>query len=159
MGPEREQAFPSDLLAHPDTGQPPDRVFLSNYERAFEIGAYAEERGRTQRLRFDVVLEVARNTAAIDDRPARVVNYGDLVDAIEELIAGPRINLLETFAERLATACLTDPRARRVHVRIEKLDRLPGDAGLGVEIVRQRTPDLNERVWALGADRALSQPD
>lgn len=150
MGFDRETSFPSDPPARSDTGQPPDRVFLSNYVRSFEIGAYREERGRDQRLRFDVVLEVTRNTAHIDDRPARVVNYGEIVEAIEELIAGPRINLLETFAERLAIACLTDPRALRVHVRIEKLDRLPGDAGLGVEIVRRRTPELNERVWARG---------
>ena len=142
----------SDLLARSGGGQPPDRVFLSNYVRSFEIGAYPEERGRDQRLRFDVVLEVTRNTAHIDDRPARVVDYGEIVEAIETLIVGPRINLLETFAERLALACLTDPRALRVLVRIEKLDRLPDDAGLGVEIVRRRTPELNERVWSRGAD-------
>lgn len=150
MGFDHETSSPADRLARTDAGQPADRVFLSNYVRSFEIGAYADERGCPQRLRFDVVLEVARNTAPIDDRPARVVNYGELVEAIEELIAGPRINLLETFAEHLAMACLTDPRALRVLVRIEKLDRLPDGAGLGVEIVRRRTPELNERVWARG---------
>ena len=150
--PLADTAFPSDPLGRADSGQPPDRVFLSNYVRAFEIGAYAEERGRTQNVRFDIVLEVARNTAHIDDRPARVVNYGDLVDAIEDLIAGPRINLLETFAERLALACLADPRAQRVKVRIEKMDRLPGEAGLGVEIVRRRITELNERVLSRGSD-------
>ena len=82
--PLADTAFPSDPLGRADSGQPPDRVFLSNYVPAFEIGAYAEERGRTQNVRFDIVLEVARNTAHIDDRPARVVNYGDLVDAIEQ---------------------------------------------------------------------------
>ena len=67
---------------------PSDRIFLSNYVRAFELGAYAEERGVTQRVRFDIALEVARNTAHIDDRPARVVSYDDLVGSIEDLIAG-----------------------------------------------------------------------
>ena len=152
MGNDRDAFLPSDLLARSDTGQPPDRVFLSNYVRSFEIGAYREERGRDQRVRFDIVLEVARSPAPVDDRAERVVNYGDLVDAIEDLIAGPRISLLETFAERLAIACLTDPRALRVHVRIEKMDRLPGEAGLGVEIVRRRTPELNERVLARGPE-------
>ncbi|MEM6664340.1 MAG: hypothetical protein AAF666_19435, partial [Pseudomonadota bacterium] len=46
---------------------PSDRIFLSNYVRAFELGAYAEERGVTQRVRFDITLEVARDTAHIDD--------------------------------------------------------------------------------------------
>lgn len=133
----------------PDRETPADRIFLSNYVCQIEIGAYPEERGVTQGVRFDVTLEVTRNTAHIDDRAERVVSYDDLVGAIEDLIAGPRMNLLETFAERLARACLIDPRARRVHIRIEKLDRL-GGAGLGVEIVRVREPESNEKVWALG---------
>ena len=150
MGTDQDDAFPDDPLAGAVT--PPDRVFLANYVRSFEIGAYAEERGRRQRVRFDVVLEVARSNAHVDDRSARVVNYGDMVDAVEDLIAGPRINLLETFAERLAERCLTDPRTRRVHVRIQKLDRLEDDATLGVEIVRVRRPEMNERVLSSGED-------
>lgn len=137
--------------AQADTAQPADRIFLSNYVREIEIGAYAEEHGVTQRVRFDVALEVTRNTAHIDDRAARVVSYDDLVGAIEALIAGPRMNLLETFAERLASMCLIDPRARRVHIRIEKLERLNG-AGLGIEITRVRSAESDEKVWTLGRD-------
>ncbi|MEM6621108.1 MAG: dihydroneopterin aldolase [Pseudomonadota bacterium] len=143
-----------DQDARIDRDLPADRIFLSNYVREMEIGAYAEERGVVQRVRFDVVLEVARNTAHIDDRAERVVSYDDLVQSIESLIEGPRLNLLETLAEHLAQSCLIDPRSRRVHIRIEKLDRLDG-AGLGVEIVRVREPESNEKVWALGQDLGL----
>lgn len=146
MEDQRDQPFAEG------SGLPPDRVFLSNYVRTFEIGAYAEERGQTQRLRFDVVIEVATGGADVDDRSARVVNYDEIVEAIEALIAGPRLNLLETFAERLAESCLTDPRSSRVHVRIQKLDRLDGEATLGIEICRARTPEMNERVWAARED-------
>lgn len=135
----------------PESGIPADRIFLSNYVRGIEIGAFAEEHGVTQRLRFDVTLEVARNTAHIDDTVPRVVSYDDIVNAIEDLIAGDRINLLETFAERLAQKCLSDSRARRVHIRIEKLDRLDG-AGLGVEITRVRSVESDGKVWNLGQD-------
>jgi len=129
-----------------------DRIFLRNYIRELEIGAYREEVGVTQRVRFDIVIEVTRNTAHIDDRVGRVINYDDLIEAIERLADGPWINLLETFAERLAQTCLIDPRARRVHIRIEKLDRLPGGATLGCEISRRRTPESNEKVWALATE-------
>ena len=141
-----------DAAAAAAPAEPADRVFLRDYVREVEVGAYADEVGRTQRLRFDIVLEVIRNTAHIDDRVGRVVNYDDLVEAVEAVIAGPRVNLLETMAERIARACLVDPRARRVHVRIEKLDRLPGGARLGCEITRLRTPESNEKVWALAPE-------
>jgi len=132
-----------------DAELPADRVFLQNYVRAVEIGAYPEEHGTEQRLRFDIVLEVARNTAHIDDQVARVLNYDELVQGIERLAEGPRMNLLETFAERLAQALLTDPRARRVHIRIQKLDRLGVGASLGCEITRVRPPETDGKVRAI----------
>lgn len=138
-----------DTLAAPGPDVPADRIFLSNYVREIDIGAYEEERGVLQRVRFDVTLEVARNTAHIDDNQYRVVSYDDLVAAIEALIEGPRMNLLETFAEALANRVLVDPRARRVHIRIEKLDRLDG-AGLGIEIVRVREPEASDNISTLG---------
>jgi dihydroneopterin aldolase len=141
-----------DSAANAETAPRADRIFLRGYTREIEIGAYSEEVGVTQRVRFDVVLEVTRNTAHIDDQVGRVINYDDLIGAIESLIAGPRIRLLETFAERLAQRCLVDPRARRVHIRIEKLDRLPDGATLGCEISRDRTPESNEKVWSLAVE-------
>jgi len=141
-----------DAAASAATKPQADRIFLRGYTREIEIGVYTEEVGVTQRVRFDIVLEVTRNTAHIDDRVGRVINYDDLIEAIEGLISGPRMNLLETFAERLAQECLIDPRARRVHVRIEKLDRLPGGATLGCEISRHRTPESDEKVWALATE-------
>ena len=146
--------LPDRLDAAENTGTQPqaDRIFLRGYTREVEIGAYNTEVGVTQRVQFDIVLEVTRNTAHIDDQVGRVINYDDLIEAIDGLIAGPRIKLLETFAERLAQLCLIDPRARRVHIRIEKLDRLPGGATLGCEISRHRTPESNEKVWALAVE-------
>lgn len=141
-----------DAAALADAEAPADRVFLRNHTREIEIGAYAEEVGVTQRVRFDIVLEVTRNMAHLDDKVGRVINYDELIEAIDEVAAGPRINLLETFAERLAALCLVDPRARRVHIRIEKLDRLPGGATLGCEITRDRTAASNEKVWSLAAE-------
>lgn len=141
-----------DSGAAAETSLPADRVLLRNFVREIEIGAYPEERGVRQRLRFEIVLEVARNTAHLDDRVGRVINYDDLIEAIDKAAEGPRVNLLESFAERLAQLCLIDPRALRVHLRIEKLDRLPDGATLGCEITRQRGPESNEKVWSLASE-------
>jgi dihydroneopterin aldolase len=145
--------LPQRAETEPERGDlPADRIFLLDYVRDIEIGAYNEEVGVTQRVSFDIVLEVTRNTAHVDDRVGRVINYDDLVEAIETLATGPRITLLETFAERLADAVLVDPRARRVTIRIQKLDRLTNGARLGVEITRARPPQTNEKVWALAPE-------
>lgn len=141
-----------DARTAPEADLPPDRLFLKDYVNEVEIGAYPEERGVRQRLRFNIVLEVTRNAAPVDDRVGRVINYDDLIEAIEKAASGPRVTLLETFAERLAQLCLIDPRAHRVHLRLEKLDRLPDGATLGCEISRERRPESNETVWSLASE-------
>ena len=40
--------------------------------------------------------------------------------------------------ERIAEACLTDPRVSLARVRVEKLEVLPGGATAGVEVERRR---------------------
>jgi dihydroneopterin aldolase len=130
-------------------GPPLDRISVRDYTRAVEIGAFRTERGVTQRIRFNVVLEVSHHTAAQDDDVDKVISYDTITEAIEAELAAERVNLLETLAERVAARVLADPRAVRVFVRIEKLDRIPG--ALGVEIVRSRLPASTARLRATAA--------
>ncbi len=121
-----------------------DRISVRDYTREVEIGAFRSERGVDQRIRFNVVLEVSHHTAAEDDDVDKVISYDTITEAIEAELAAERVNLLETLAERVAARCLADPRAVRVFVRIEKLDRIPG--ALGVEIARSRVPAATPRL-------------
>lgn len=113
-----------------------DRISLRDFVLEVEIGAFQEERGTTQRLRFDVVVEVARADEPVEDDVDRILSYDTITEAIEAALGEERLNLLETLAERIAGLLLLEPRARRVFVRIEKLDR--GPFALGVEIERSR---------------------
>lgn len=112
---------------------PLDRISLRDHVREVEIGAFQQERGRTQRLRFDIVVEVLRE-GPVDDDVDRILSYDRLTEAIDAELASERVNLLETLAERIADRILLEPQAARAFLRIEKLDRGPG--ALGVEIVR-----------------------
>lgn len=111
-------------------------IFLRGYHRAVEIGVFDDEYGTPQGLIFDIELAVCPPDGK--DDVSSVISYDTLVEAIEAVATGPRLQLLETFAKNLAERCLGDPRARSVTVEIAKLDRLTGDAVLGVRIVRQR---------------------
>jgi dihydroneopterin aldolase len=66
-----------------------------------------------------------------------VVSYTDIIDAVQEITSKGHINLVETFAERIAEHCLRDRRIVGVFVRIEKLERGPVR---GVEVFRERAP-------------------
>jgi 7,8-dihydroneopterin aldolase/epimerase/oxygenase len=148
--------MPHVRAAATQEGQLLDRISVRDYTRTVEIGAFRSERGVTQRIRFNVVLEVSHHTAAQDDDVDKVISYDTITEAIEEEIAAERINLLETLAERVAARCLADPRAVRVFVRLEKLDRIPG--ALGVEIVRARPGDARPLRPVAAAPRAAPRP-
>lgn len=119
-----------------------DRIFLADYVTDVEIGAFSEEYGVTQRLRFNVSLDVRRFHASYGDEVEAVVSYDLIIEAIDALKAGPRMKLVETFAERLAEILLEEPRVARALIRIEKLDRVAG--ALGVEIERHRLSAVAE---------------
>jgi dihydroneopterin aldolase len=113
-----------------------DRISLSDYTVEVEIGAFQLERGTLQRVKFNIVVEVAPLTGPIDDDVDRILSYDRVTEAIGIELEAERINLLETLAARVAERILLEPQAERVFVRIEKLDR--GPFALGVEIVRSR---------------------
>ncbi|MCP4817623.1 MAG: diguanylate cyclase [Shimia sp.] len=133
-------AHPSERAEAMADGTPLDRISLRDHIVEVEIGAFQAERGTTQRVCFNVVVEVRPITAPVDDDVDRILSYDKVTEAIAFELAAERLNLLETLAARVADRILLEPQAMRVFVRIEKLDRGPG--ALGVEIVRSRTANL-----------------
>ncbi len=133
----------AQAFAHPEAraaalagGNPPDRISLRDHVVAADIGAFQQERGQTQRLRFNMVVELRPQVGAATDDVDLILSYDTLTEAIAGELAAERLNLLETLAERIAARVLREPQAMRVFLRIEKLDR--GPYVLGVEIVRTR---------------------
>lgn len=121
-----------------------DRISLRDYIKEVEIGAFQQERGTLQRIKFNVVVEVEPLTGQIDDDVDRILSYDRVTEAIDAELGDERLNLLETLAARVAERILIEPQAMRVFVRIEKIDR--GPYSLGVEIAREKGGNLDAAV-------------
>lgn len=147
-------AHPSERAAATATSDTLDRISVRDHTVEVEIGAFQAERGVTQRICFNIAVEVQPLSGPIDDDVDRILSYDRVTEAIQAALAVERLALLETLAERVAELILLEPQAMRVFVRIEKLDRGPG--ALGVEIVRAR--DATTPVAEVVADAAL-QPE
>ena len=112
------------------------KVFVTGLKVQAEIGVYRHEIGRVQPLVLDVELDVPTAGA---DRLSETLNYETILASAREIAGGGHIDLVETFAQRLAQACLADPRVTKARVRVEKPLALAPDAvGAGVEITLAR---------------------
>jgi dihydroneopterin aldolase len=112
-----------------------NRIFVRDFVLPMRIGAYAHERDKPQRVRFNVDVEVLRPTHPTADM-RDVFSYDVVTDGIRMIVAQEHVTLLEMLAERIAALVLAHARVSGVTVRVEKLDVGPG--AVGVEIRRER---------------------
>jgi 7,8-dihydroneopterin aldolase/epimerase/oxygenase len=126
-----------------------DKIGVRGLVRDIEIGAFDEEKGRTQRVRFTVEVSIFPSPRPLNDELQDAVSYDYIVEAIDRVTGKGHIQLLETLAVRIADECLADRRAAKVHLLVEKLDRLEGGASLCVEIVREQPSPFDANVYPL----------
>jgi 7,8-dihydroneopterin aldolase/epimerase/oxygenase len=98
----------------------PGTITLTGLRTRGHHGVYDFERSQGQEFVVDVVLEVDLDRAARTDDVADTVHYGHLADRLVEIVSGQPVNLIETLADRLATACLADERVLAATVTVHK---------------------------------------
>jgi dihydroneopterin aldolase len=120
-------------------------VFLRDMVLQASIGVHPPEHEATQRVRINVDLGVLDDgaralsrTGVGRDELTRVVDYEQLANAVRQIVAAGHVRLVETLAERIAEACLADPRVDLARIRVEKLDVFPDSVSAGVEIERRQ---------------------
>jgi dihydroneopterin aldolase len=112
---------------------PVSRVFLRDLVIEADIGIYAHEKGVMQPL--VVSIDLTLDGAWFGDEDiARTVDYTELAGHAREL-GRTHIDLIETFAERLAARCLGLAGVLSARIRVDKPKAVP-NAMAGVEIVR-----------------------
>jgi 7,8-dihydroneopterin aldolase/epimerase/oxygenase len=126
-----------------EAGLPLRRVFVRDLVLQASIGVFPHEHQARQRIRVNVELGVTDPYATPGAPPvgpdelARVVDYTRIAEAVRREAGAGHVRLVETLAERIAAALLTDSRARVVRVRVEKLDIFPDAESAGVEVERR----------------------
>ncbi len=121
-------------------------VFLRDMVLAASIGVYPHEHAAPQRIRINVDLGVdddgarALSRVAVGrDELSRVVDYERVAETVRGIVGAGHVKLVETLAERIAEACLRDPRVSLARIRVEKLGILADVGSAGVEIERRQS--------------------
>jgi dihydroneopterin aldolase len=80
-------------------------VFIRDLELLAHIGIHGHEQTKHQPVRINVDLAV-EDAQELEDRLDRVVDYESITLRIRAIVARGHINLAETLAETIASACL-----------------------------------------------------
>jgi 7,8-dihydroneopterin aldolase/epimerase/oxygenase len=117
-----------------------DRVALLGLRGRGRHGWFAHETENGQLFQVDVVLHLDTRPAAASDDLVDTVDYGEVGRAVLAVVEGEPVRLIETLAQRVADACLVDPRVEVVEVVVHKPEApmaVPFD-DIEVRIVRGR---------------------
>lgn len=96
----------------------PDLIRLTGLRFSAIHGVYDFEREEPQSFVVDLTCELAPRPDA--DDLATTVDYAALSRSVEAVVLGDPVNLIETLAQRIATACLAEPLLERVTVTVHK---------------------------------------
>lgn len=103
------------------------------------LGLTAEERRDKQDVLINIALSLDLATAGKTDRVEDSVNYTLVKKQVLAIAEGSQYRLVEALAERIAAACLEEPRVQQVEVTVEKPSALRFARSVAVEIVRRRS--------------------
>ena len=121
-------------LARPWRGS--QRVFVEGLVVHCRVGVHDHERDKPQRVRIDLETERAEAPEGSNDKLRNVVCYEDLIKRVKAMVAVGHVNLVETLAETIADAILSELPVERVRVRVCKLDVFDDAERVGAEIER-----------------------
>jgi 7,8-dihydroneopterin aldolase/epimerase/oxygenase len=114
-----------------------DIVFIEGLQGSTVIGIDDGEFHRPQPLVIDVHAGVPRLAACDSDRIADTIHYGLVRERLLRLLREHRVQLLEAFAENVATILLDEFGARWVRVKVAKPRKFDDVQAMGVQIERR----------------------
>lgn len=116
-----------------------DIIFIDGFRGSTIIGICDDELHAPQPVRIDLAAGVPCSLACSSDRIGDTIDYGEVRGALRELLQTHRFQLLEAFAEAIATLLLTRFGAHWLRVAVTKPGKFDDVEGVGVVIERRRT--------------------
>jgi len=97
-----------------------DRIVVTGLELWGYHGVFDHEKQRGQRFLIDLDIELDTAGAAGSDDVADTLNYAELIDAVEAVVTGEPVDLIETLAAKVLGVVWTFPQPATATVTVHK---------------------------------------
>ncbi len=112
------------------------RILIRDLRLYMSIGIYSHEKAKRQEVLVNIDAAIVPPADGNSDRMDDWVSYETAVRVIQAIAARGHINLLESFALRIADELMSDKRISSLTVRLEKTSAIPEARSVGVELTR-----------------------
>ena len=113
-------------------------VFIKDFIIQEIIGIHDHEKIKTQKIKFNIVLDVNQNTVPNEKDIKSIVDYEKITNKLENLAKNKKYNFLESLAEDSFKEIFEDKRISSVKIKIEKPDAIKNADSVGVEVFKTR---------------------
>ena len=102
------------------------------------IGIHKHEKNNKQKIIFNIVIDVDKNTLPNENELSSVVNYEKITNKLQVLLKSKNYNFLESLAEDSFKEIFKDKRINSVKIKIEKPDAIKNASSVGIEVFKSR---------------------
>ena len=113
-------------------------VFIKDFIIEEIIGIHEHEKIRKQKIKFNIVIDVERNTLPNEEDIKSIIDYEKITNKLENLTKKKKYNFLESLAEDSFEEIFKDKRINSVTIKIEKPEAIKNAESVGVEVFKTR---------------------
>ena len=114
-------------------------VFIKDFVIQEIIGIHEHEKTKKQKIKFNIVVNVNKNTVPDEKDIKSIVDYEKITNKLENLVKNKKYNFLESLAEDSFKEIFEDKRINSVKIKIEKPDAIKNADSVGVEVLKNRS--------------------
>ena len=103
------------------------------------IGIHEHEKINKQKIIFNIVIDVNKNTLPDENNISSIVDYEKITNKLENLAKYKNYNFLESLAEDSFKKIFEDKRINSIKIKIEKPDAITNAKSVGVEVFKNRS--------------------
>ena len=127
-----------ELKTTKDKGSIKRTVFIKDFIIEEIIGIHEHEKIRKQKIKFNIVIDVDRNTLPNEEDIKSIIDYEKITNKLENLTKKKKYNFLESLAEDSFEEIFKDKRINSVTIKIEKPEAIKNAESVGVEVFKTR---------------------
>ncbi|RPG95536.1 MAG: dihydroneopterin aldolase [Candidatus Pelagibacter sp. TMED263] len=114
------------------------KIIIKNLILNISIGIHNFEKRKKQRVRFNIEVVTDPNIMPNNKDLSTILNYEEIINKIKILVKKQHHELIEDLAENIFKIIFKNRLAKKMNIKIEKLDIVKNSESVGIEFSKKR---------------------